>query len=508
MKNKLVSPALALAFAFLLQPISSLLAQGPLTPQPGAPAPTMKTLQQVEPRTDLNTLGGDATTVCTIVRPGSYYLSADLAGAAGKSTIRVATAGRVTIDLNGFALTSTGAGQMAILPNNDLVVRNGYILADANSSTKAIGGRLARVVCEDLGIFGNGGTVLDLGADAAIARCRLTDGGIACQERSVVRETVISAKASDVSVTLGDESQAVGLVLQIGLGALAVGERGLIADCAINAAGPPPIIVNGAVLIAGEGSVVRHCSVAAGNTAGSAIVVGTGALVSGCRVSSAFRDGIAAASLANVTVESCSVQGNGRDGIVLGANARVRDCSVQGSGAQGIEVGENSLVSGCVVSGCGGGGIRSTFENVSVTRCTLKGNSGGPGISLVIGTVSECDVTGNTGGAGIQVTAHSLVLRNRSERNGVLSTDPQAGLRVIGARNRLEGNHLVSNTGFGLEITSSGSINANTGNLTIGNHARSNDAGQFSISSGNATGPILTTSQVATTTSPTANFGP
>ena len=190
-----------------------------------------------------------------------------------------------------------------------------------------------------------------------------------------------------------------------------------------------------------------------------------------------------------------------------GANARVRDSSVQGSGAQGIEVGENSHVSDCVVSGCAGGGIRSTFENVSVTRCTLKGNSGGPGISLVIGTVSECDVTGNTGGAGIQVTAHSLVLRNRSERNG-LAPDPQAGLRVIGARNRLEGNHLVSNTGFGLEITSTGSINSNTGNLTIGNHARSNDAGQFSISSGNATGPILTTSQVATTTSPTANFGP
>jgi hypothetical protein len=467
----------------------------------------MKTLQQIEPRTDLNALSGDATTVCTIVRPGSYYLSADLAGAAGKSTIRVATAGRVTIDLNGFTLTSTGAGQSAILPNNDLVVRNGYILAEANASTKAIGGRLARIVCEDLGIFGNGGIVLDLGADGVIARCHLTDGGIACQERSAVRETVISAKASDVSVTLGDESQAVGLVLQTQLGALAVGERGLIADCAINAAGPPPLIVNGAVLIAGEGSVVRHCSVAAGNTAGSAIVVGTGALVSGCRVSSAFRDGIASSGLANVTVESCSVHGNGRDGIVLGANARVRDCSVQGSGAQGIEVGENSHVSDCAVSGCGGGGIRSTFENVSVTRCTLKGNSGGPGISLSIGTVSECDVTGNTGGAGIQVTAHSLVLRNRSERNG-LAADPQAGLRVIGARNRLEGNHLVSNTGFGLEITSTGSINSNTGNLTIGNHARSNDAGQFSISSGNATGPILTTAQVATTTSPTANFGP
>jgi hypothetical protein len=60
MKNKHASPALALACASLLQPISSVLAQGPLTPPPGAPAPTMKTLQQIEPRKDLATVGSDA----------------------------------------------------------------------------------------------------------------------------------------------------------------------------------------------------------------------------------------------------------------------------------------------------------------------------------------------------------------------------------------------------------------------------------------------------------------
>ncbi len=47
---------------------SSLHAQGPLAP-PGAPAPTFKTLQQVEPRTPISALP------FTISQPGSYYLT-------------------------------------------------------------------------------------------------------------------------------------------------------------------------------------------------------------------------------------------------------------------------------------------------------------------------------------------------------------------------------------------------------------------------------------------------
>ena len=52
-------------------------AQGSLTP-PGAPATTMKTLEQVEPRIDVLTLSGDATYHHVITQPGSYYLSGNL----------------------------------------------------------------------------------------------------------------------------------------------------------------------------------------------------------------------------------------------------------------------------------------------------------------------------------------------------------------------------------------------------------------------------------------------
>src|SRR6478609_6295158 len=86
----------------ILLPLA-LIAQGPLTP-PGAPAPAGKTLQQIEPRTDVATLAGDASAVFVISAPGSYYLSGNVAAVAGKAGIAIAAA-EVALDLNGFAIT-------------------------------------------------------------------------------------------------------------------------------------------------------------------------------------------------------------------------------------------------------------------------------------------------------------------------------------------------------------------------------------------------------------------
>ena len=80
----------------------SAFAQGSLTP-PGAPAPTMKTLQQVEPRTPISALP------FTISNSGSYYLTANLTGAAGSDGITI-LASDVTLDLNGFTMTGVRSG--------------------------------------------------------------------------------------------------------------------------------------------------------------------------------------------------------------------------------------------------------------------------------------------------------------------------------------------------------------------------------------------------------------
>jgi hypothetical protein len=114
--------ALALLSSFMLSP-SSLFGQGSLTP-PGAPAPTMKTLTQVEPRTPIS------TAPFTISAPGSYYLTTNLA-VASSTAIIIATNG-VTLDLAGFTISSTDPSPTAygILIRSglgNLTIVNGFI---------------------------------------------------------------------------------------------------------------------------------------------------------------------------------------------------------------------------------------------------------------------------------------------------------------------------------------------------------------------------------------------
>ena len=89
-----------------------LLAQGNLNPPPGVPSPTMKTLEQIEPRTDILTLAGDANSEHVLSNPGSYYLSGNLS-VFKTDGLRV-TAADVHIDLNGFQIVrgfGTGGGK-------------------------------------------------------------------------------------------------------------------------------------------------------------------------------------------------------------------------------------------------------------------------------------------------------------------------------------------------------------------------------------------------------------
>jgi hypothetical protein len=68
-KITLLPPLLS---SFSLHP--SAFPQGPLTP-PGAPAPTFKTLDQIEPRRDIAKLSGSGGFNYVIAAGGSYYLS-------------------------------------------------------------------------------------------------------------------------------------------------------------------------------------------------------------------------------------------------------------------------------------------------------------------------------------------------------------------------------------------------------------------------------------------------
>src|SRR4051812_21725528 len=90
----------ALLLSTLSFPLSTAFAQGSLAPA-GAPAPLMKTLDQLEPRTPISSVP------YTITNAGSYYLTTNLTATAGNNGI-IVSADHVTIDLNGFMLSGAG----------------------------------------------------------------------------------------------------------------------------------------------------------------------------------------------------------------------------------------------------------------------------------------------------------------------------------------------------------------------------------------------------------------
>lgn len=113
--------------AFLLLGTAPVLLAGSLNP-PGPPAPTMKTIAEVEARTAVESLSGSDAALFEIVEAGSYYLTANLVGEPGKNGI-VISSDDVTLDLNGFTLTgdSGGSGVAVLEPRRGIVVRNGTL---------------------------------------------------------------------------------------------------------------------------------------------------------------------------------------------------------------------------------------------------------------------------------------------------------------------------------------------------------------------------------------------
>ncbi len=126
---KRIFAILILLSSFFLLP--SALPQGSLTPPPGAPAPTMKTLAQIEPRTPISSLP------FTISNSGSYYLTKNLSVTSGDA-ITISTSG-VTLDLNGFTISSSAnpAGGTGVLLGSaikDVTILNGHIRGNVTYS--------------------------------------------------------------------------------------------------------------------------------------------------------------------------------------------------------------------------------------------------------------------------------------------------------------------------------------------------------------------------------------
>lgn len=153
MKNRCFLFLAALVSMLAVHP--SAFGQGTLTP-PGAPSPTMKTLDQIEPRTRVPSLP------FTISAPGSYYLTTNLVGVSGNSGITISS-GNVTLDLNGFSLTGVPGSLSAIIfsaAQTNVTIRNGSMSGWGADGVNASSGPYTsrNLVCENLTIYGNTGS--------------------------------------------------------------------------------------------------------------------------------------------------------------------------------------------------------------------------------------------------------------------------------------------------------------------------------------------------------------
>jgi hypothetical protein len=147
-----------LLLSTLVSQLSTAFAQGSLTP-PGAPAPTMKSLDQVEPRTPVDAAHtpGDGSNEFIISKAGSYCFTTNIVGVSGKYGIQIA-ANNVTLDLKGFALLGTSASLTGInipLGYTNITVHNGTISGWSNGGYYGVFCFGRNATLEGLTICGN-----------------------------------------------------------------------------------------------------------------------------------------------------------------------------------------------------------------------------------------------------------------------------------------------------------------------------------------------------------------
>lgn len=360
----------------LLAAASAALVAGPLTPPAGPVTGSYKTLSEVEPRIAIGpgNTPGDATAVFRITQPGSYYLTGNVAGVAGKNGIRVSAAA-VTLDLNGFSVIGVaGALSGVFLDNvaNYVMMKNGSVSdwpldgIDAGFNTH---GRYERLFVTRNGAGAASRVGLRSGSSAIICDCDAsynTGVGFWCNEWCTISGCVATSNAF----------------------------TGIVASA---------------------GAVVTGCS--ADQNGGSGIYVGAGSAVTDC-VANGSGGGPGIYGTNQCTVRSCTVTASGGHGVLVGNGSTVTGCSSHGNSDSGYYVSDGSTISGCTATENLARGIFAN-NGCKVTGCLTRNNQS-DGISVNYSSAvsdNNCNGDGAANGShgGIRVVGQA----NRIDSNNV-----------------------------------------------------------------------------------------
>ena len=374
---------IAAAGPFLL-PVSAF-PQGSLNP-PGPPAPTMKRLDEVEPRTNLQATpappGVDTSNAdyqFIINQPGSYYPSANILVTKANG-IQINAEG-VTLDLNGFQISrDTPSGYGIEIPAGGLhaTVCNGTVkgfAAGIYGIAKACALRgLVATGCTSYGILGFPGAVIEF--------CRAHDnsGTAAIFAASGATLTNCTANNNTAAYGIGTGSGCnlsnCSVFLNTGSYGIAVYGGCALTNC--SAASNTGTTSASGGIYAGPGSTLTHCS-AYSNSSNAAPTANTGIgfnLDKGC------------------TIHNCTAQLNRGDAIQVISDCLVRenDCGFNAAGIH--STGGNNRIEGNNVIGndrginvdaAGNLIIKNSASNNTIDYAIAASNRYGPIIDISAG---------------------------------------------------------------------------------------------------------------------------
>jgi hypothetical protein len=346
---------------FILLPSAFIIAQGPLTP-PGAPAPTMKTLDQVEARRPIS------TAPIIITQPGSYYLTGNLAIGTGGGTAITINVSDVTVDLNGFTISSSASpafgNGVTVSSVNNVVIKNGAIRGTTTFSS---------------GTFTSGGFVDGIASSSFARNVRIADiqvRGVAGDGIDLQLTTVPSFHVNGCSITVCG-----------GLGIRATNVRDSSADAAGSNAISADIVVN--------------CT---GET------VGSGGSDTGILATSILENSkaVAVAGPGANTQRASNSSGKSTDGPgLLASNAT----NCRGESTSSIGLSSNSATN-CT-------GISSSGTGLAATNATNCSGTSSSGTGLSANNATNCFGTSGTGPAGIDANPGTASYCRGSRASGI-----------------------------------------------------------------------------------------
>jgi parallel beta-helix repeat protein len=333
-----------IVFSLVIGAVTQAAGQGSLIP-PGAPAPGMRTLYQLEPRIPIS----QVPYTCG-VSGASYYLTTNLTAGAEETGIAV-EANYVTIDLSGFTLSGSGDdsgdGIYQSLDYHTLRVYDGCLANWRGMSSAGIlaegrnnGFDSIRVVTNYNGIFS--------GVSAQISNCQALDNdGYGFRASANARFVSCSA---DRNLNGGYYCQSVG---------------NLFADCSAYDNGGDGIFTYG-------GTTINRCSLASNDRYG--INADDGCNITDCAVYDNANDGIKAAD--GCTIERCTVSRNDGDGIQVVNDCSIERCTIDSNlSGSGIHVmGNDNAIERNTVTDCAKG-LEIGGANNLVERNTVRNNT-------------------------------------------------------------------------------------------------------------------------------------